>query len=141
MNWKAEAVERLRQYDTLRCAAGSLQTELKRLEEQLCDPGHARPDAPIKGSGCREDWLLNTVVSRGELEKRLQQTRSWLQATELALSALTPEERLILHRLYISPRKNGVEQLCQELETERSSVYRKRDKSLEHFTLALYGVR
>ena len=50
------------------------------------------------------------------------------------------EEKLILHRLYIYPEKGGVERLCKELGMETSSIYRRRDKALKHFTLAFYGV-
>jgi hypothetical protein len=32
-----------------------------------------------------------------------------------------------------------LEELCEKMQVEKSSIYRKRDKALERFTLALYG--
>jgi hypothetical protein len=52
---------------------------------------------------------------------------------------LTPEERLVLLRIFILPESGSIQRLCDELNVEQSSVYRKRDKALEAFTLALYG--
>ena len=46
---------------------------------------------------------------------------------------------MVLTRFYIYPERGGVSRLCEELGVEQSSVYRKRDKALERFTLALYG--
>ena len=64
----------------------------------------------------------------------------WLKITDGALAALTPEEKLILHRLYICPEKGSLDKLCQGLQVEKSSIYRKRDKALQKFTYALYGI-
>ena len=56
------------------------------------------------------------------------------------MSALSPQEKLILHRLYIYPESGSLERLCKELEVETSSIYRRRDKALKHFTMAYYGI-
>lgn len=139
MNWKAEAMDRLRQYDAARCALESLAGEIRRIEGLLCSPGTVRTDVPVKSKGSQEDWRINQLVSLQQLRQRREQTEQWVKTTDTALSALTPEEKLVLHRLYIQPQRNNVDRLCQELDTERSSVYRKRDAALYRFTLALYG--
>jgi len=56
------------------------------------------------------------------------------------MGVLTPEEKQILHRLLIYPEKRALERLSLELGIEQSSIYRKRDDALRHFTLAYYGV-
>jgi hypothetical protein len=33
-----------------------------------------------------------------------------------------------------------MDRLCQELDLEQSSIYRKRDQALRRFTTALYGI-
>jgi hypothetical protein len=38
------------------------------------------------------------------------------------------------------PERGNIERLCKELGMEASSVYRRRDSALKHFTLAFYGV-
>ena len=39
------------------------------------------------------------------------------------------------------PQSGALDQLCEELGMERSSVYRHRDKALSKFTLSLYGAQ
>ena len=141
MNWKAEAVEKLRKYDAMRQAALNLPEEIERLEQEACSIRGARTDGtPVKGgSSRREDALINNLAQRQELTWSLHQAQSWLRVTDRALGALAPDEKLILHRLYICPERGAIGRLCGELGLEQSSVYRKRDKALRRFTLALYG--
>ena len=142
MNWKAEAKEKLRRYDAMRLATVNIPEEMERLEIDAQGIRAARTDGtPVKGGGNRrEEALLNNIVHRQELAWTLQQAQNWLKTTDRALTALNNEEKLILHRLYIYPERGNLERLCGELGMESSSVYRRRDKALRHFTLAYYGI-
>lgn len=84
--------------------------------------------------------MINNIIERQELERTLEQAHIWLRSTDRALTALSSDEQLLLHRLYMYPQKGGLEQLSKELGVETSSIYRRRDKALKHFTLALYGI-
>ena len=125
----------------MRQAAANLPDEIDRLEQEAYSIRGARTDAtPVKGGGNRrEDALLNNMAERQELSWALQQAQSWLRVTDRALGALAPDEKLVLHRLYICPERGAVERLCAELGLEQSSIYRKRDRALRKFTVALYG--
>ena len=142
MNWKAEANEKLRRYDAMRLATINIPQELERLRIDARSIRSARTDkTPVSGVGNRrEEAMINNLIQRQELEWTLQQAKMWLQSTDRALSALTAEEKQILHRLYIYPEKGGLERLCKELDVESSSIYRRRDRALKHFTLAFYGI-
>lgn len=142
MNWKEEATQKLRQYDAMHLAIQNLPEELKRLEQAACAIRSARTDGtPVKGgTNRREDMLLSNLVCREELTNALDQAKIWVATTDRALGVLTPEEKLVLHRLYICPERNAVDRLCQELDLEQSSIYRKRDQALHRFTTALYGI-
>lgn len=142
MNWKEEATQKLRQYDAMQLALKNLPEELKRLEEAASAIRSARFDGtPVKGgTNRREDMLLNNLIHREELANTLSQAKLWVSTTERALGALTPEEKLILYRLYMYPERNALDRLCQELDLEQSSIYRKRDQALHRFTTALYGI-
>ena len=142
MNWKQEAVEKLRRYDAMRLATINIPQELERLEIDAHSIRSARTDsATVDGGGNRrEEAMINNILHRQEMTWTLQQAQIWLQTTDRALTALTSEEKQILHRLYIYPEKGGLERLCKELGMETSSVYRRRDKALKHFTMAYYGI-
>lgn len=141
MNWKGEAIEKLRKYDAMRMSLQNIPMEMKRLETDAQSIRGARTDStPVKGGGsAREDALLNNLAHRQELQWALEQARYWVEITQRGLDTLTPEERLVLHRFYLYPERGSVERLCMELGVEQSSVYRKRDKALHKFALALYG--
>lgn len=141
MNWKAEAMEKLRRYDAMRQSVHNIPKEIERLEIAAVSlRGANTATAPVKGGGSKkEELLMNNLVHRQELEWLLGQAKCWLDTTERALSALSPEEKLILHRMYICPEKSALERLCGELNVEKSSIYRKRDKALYRFAVALYG--
>lgn len=142
MNWKAEAKEKLRRYDAMRLATINIPEDVQRLEVDAQAIRSAKLDgAVVSGGGNRrEDALLNNIIHRQELLWTLEQAQLWLKTTDRALSALSSEEKLLLHRLYIYPEMGAPERLCKELGVETSSIYRRRDKALRHFTLAYYGI-
>ena len=141
MNWKTEAMEKLKKYDAMRQAALNLPEEINRLEQESVSIRGARVDGTaVRGGGSkREEAILNNMAERQELAWALEQTQSWLRVTERAIGALPADEKLVLHRLYICPERGAISRLCGELGLEQSSIYRKRDRALRRFTMALYG--
>ncbi len=137
MNWKNEAIDRLRQYPQARQARDNLQREIRRLEAALASPGSARPDRG-RGSGKREDWMLDTLVNLELLRDRYLFTSRWLENTDSALAGMTREDRALLEQMYMSGEPD-TQLLSLEYGADRSTLYRHRDRALERFTLALYG--
>lgn len=142
MDWKREAVDKLRSYEAKRTALTTIPEEIRRLEEDAAGIRAADMDRdPVSGGGsAREDRLLSNIVHRQELGLALRQARDWVGIVEAGLAVLDPEERRILDRFYIHRARGNVERLCEELAVEQATVYRRRDKALRRFTLALYGV-
>ena len=122
MQWKAMAQRRLLDYETMKKARESLPLEI------------ARYKRPAEG----ED-PLDVIAKKLFLRERLRQVKRWLAVTEKGLSALDPQERLVVQLLYIMPKKGNVGRLCGMLGCEQSTVYRRRDRALQKFTAALYG--
>lgn len=140
MNWKTEAMEKLKKYDAMRQSVENIPEELQRLElAATCIRSAAAETAPVKGGRKQEDALLTIMTQKQELFWALEQAKIWISTTNRALGTLTPEEKLILFRLYMYPEKGSVDRLCGELGVEQSSIYRKRDRALRKFTLTFYG--
>jgi len=136
MNWKNEAMEKLRRYDAMRNAVKNIPLELERLEKEAAEIWDSKLKAP---SDALNAALLENQIQRKELCRALDMANGWIHSVEGAMSTLTPEEKLVLHRLYLFPQRGNVSKLCQDLCVEQSSIYRKRDKALYRFTVALYG--
>lgn len=142
MNWKCEAIEKLKEYTVRANSVDSIPREIARLEESIVRIRSALSDAtPVAGGGSgREDMLLSNIVHREELKIRLTDAKRWLAMMDRAFAMLTEEDKLILDRFYIRPLKGNVDRLCEELSVEKAAVYKRKDKALRRFTLALYGI-
>ena len=141
MNWKFEAIEKLKEYTARKNAITSIPEEIKRLEEDAQRIRAASADAtPVQGGGsAREDMLLSNIVHREELQRRLSDARRWVDIVDGGLSVLTDDDRLVLDRFYIHPMRGNVDRLCDELAVEKAAVYKRKEKALHRFTVALYG--
>lgn len=141
MNWKNEAMDKLRQYEARKNALKSIPKEIEQLKASRSAIRSASSDAvAVKGGGSgREDMLLSSIVKEEELERALRAAHIDVELTGAGLECLDGEERLILDRFYIHPTKGNAERLCAELGIEKSQVYKRKDDALRHFTIALYG--
>ena len=141
MNWKFEAIEKLKEYTARKNAIMSIPEEIKRLEEDAQRIWAASTDAtPVQGGGsAREDMLLSNIVHREELQRRLSDALRWVEIVDGGLAVLNDEDRLVLDRFYIHPMRGNVERLCDDLAIEKAAVYKRKEKALRRFTVALYG--
>ena len=142
MNWKREAIDKLRNYETRKQSVENIRMELNRLQLIFSGIRSAATDGtPISGGGnTREDALLTNIVHRDELKRNLKETNMWVSTVENALAVLPDEDRRILDRFYIHGGRGAAQDLCDTMNIEQATVYRKRDEALRRFTVALYGV-
>lgn len=141
MNWKFEAVEKLRQYEAKKQSLKNISEEIKRLESAMRSIRSALADGtPVSGGGSgREDMMLSNIVHREELERSLEQAQKWVALVEAGMEILSQEERLILERFYIKPEKGAADRLAGDLNLDVKTVYKRKDAALRHFTISLYG--
>jgi len=145
MNWKREAIDKLKNYEAHREALGNIPKEIARLESSYTGIRSTANSVPVSvpvsgGESDREDSMLSNIVHRDELQRRLKEARLWVSQVDKAMGVLSDEERLVLDKLYIHPSKGAVENMCGLLDVEKATVYRRRDSALRRFTIALYGV-
>lgn len=141
MNWKFEAIEKLKQYEAKKLSLKTIPEEIKRLEFAMAGIRSATADGvPVQGGGsAREDMYLNNIVRREELERSLEMAQKWVELVDAALEVLAEDYRLVLDRFYVHPEKGNLERVCMELGCEKTTVYRRRDQALRIFTISLYG--
>lgn len=142
MDWKQEAIDKLKGYEAQRQSMEDIPRELERLGAAYTGIRAARMDGmPRAGSktSSREDAMLSNIVHRDELKRRLKEARLWVEIVEGGLSVLDEEERLTLDYCYIHKVKGSINELCYQLNIDTSAAYRRRDLALRRFTLALYG--
>lgn len=142
MEWKYEAISKLKCYEAHKRALENIPEELARLKSVSVSVRSATTDStPVSGGGStREDAMLSNIVHRQELARTLRQAKLWVSTVDRAMSVLDDDERLVLEMMYIHRARGNIDRLCESLNVEKAQVYRRRDKALRHFTLALYGV-
>ena len=140
--WKYRAVDRLKDYSAQRVSLINITEEIARLKsEALFIKSVTADGTPVKGGGSgREDRLLSNIVKRGELELLLERAQKAVSIVDRGLAVLTPDEKHILDVMYIIREKGYIDRLMQEYNLlEESSLYKKANKALLHFTIAMYG--
>ena len=82
MNWKYEAIEKLKEYSAKRQALNSIPEEMARLESAMQSIRSATADGtPVSGGGSgREDMMLSITVRnwRGHSNRRENGCRLWI---------------------------------------------------------------
>ena len=109
-----ETIRLLKEYPILRATTQSLQAQIDYKKATGADPTELE-----------------------SLNQKLRETAFILTQLDIGLSALTEEERLILDKMYIHPVKGMTNLLCNALEVELATVYRRRNKALVKLTRAL----
>ena len=141
MNWRHEAIDKLRNYEAHKQALECLPKEIRRLESAYTGIRSATTDGtPVSGGGnTREDSMLSNIIHRDELKRQLKEAGLWVSQVDEALDILSDEEKMVLERLFIHPVKGAMSALSEQLNIDKTTVYRRRDKALRRFTIARYG--
>ena len=142
MDWKREAIDKLKCYEAKRTSLANIRDEIVRLEDDMTRIRSATTDGtPVSGgTNTREDAMVNNIALREELKRAMKNAIAAVAIVDSGLAVLTDEERQILDRFYIHRHRGAVDRLCEEMHIEKSRAYELKDKALRHFTLALYGV-
>lgn len=140
--WKYKAIDKLKDYSAQKAALQNLPEEIARLESEAYSIKSATGDGtPVKGGGSgREDRLLSNIVKREEHKAMLHRATLAVRQVERGLNVLTGEERHLLDVMYIINEKGRADRLMEELGlAEESSLYKRVNKALLRFTIAMYG--
>lgn len=140
--WKFKAIDKLRGYSAQKAATANLPDEIARLESEAYSIKSATADGtPVKGGGSgREDRLLSNIVQREEHKQMLERAQKSVGAIERGLAVLDKDECKILERVYINQEVGAVQRLMEEYGlVETSGMYKRINKALLHFTVAMYG--
>lgn len=143
MNWKTEAVYKLREYNSKKKALANLEEKIKMKESEITAIRSASfSEAPSHGTNenTAQDRLISSIAEKDELKLNLAIVRRQIAAIEHGLAELDEEERTILDLFFINRVCGYIGQLCDMLNVEVATVYRKKDAALRHFTVVMYGV-
>ena len=134
MDWRIEAIDKLKCYRVKKASVKGLEEEIQELEEELASIRKA------PASKAQEGEILDNLTQQEALKRSMALTRQWLKRVNRGLAALGEDDRRLLHCFFMQKEKGGLDQLCQELDIDKDAAYSRRDSALRYFTMALYGV-
>ena len=123
--WKFKAIDKLRDYPL-----------------KATNIRSATADAtPVQGGGsAREDKLLSNIIHRDEIKRMIDGAKLACNVVNTSLAALDAAERDLLTDMYIHRISGGMPRIAEMLGLDERSVYKRADKALRRFVIALYGV-
>lgn len=133
--------------DMIRNRADNL-AALKSLKEQyeeiVSDKGlkSVQLDKEHVQKGITNDAIINLIIQKETVEKRMEDLEAERKLYDHAWQNLTEEEKRILQVFYtmgIKKRQDAVDILCEELEREPATIYRKKDEAVSRFKKLLFG--
>ena len=107
----------------------------KSCQKLLTKPKRSDNICKHSARGTREQLRDN---SKGCEKERLEKVSQEIRRIEGAFEALDEEEAKILCMSYVEHR--GMEDIAMKEHISRATAFRKREKALENFTRALFGV-
>lgn len=142
MNWIKESESELRNYRKMRDAIKYMSEQIKNIDCEITAIKSAKidEDRVSGGTNTREDWIVDSIMKKSELELQTVIAQKNLKLVESGLCSVTNEERRILELFFVDRPKNYIDILCDELGYEQSNLYYHKDIALRKFTLAVFGV-
>lgn len=142
MDWKRVAKEDLRELPYLEHCIESHKAQLAALEaDYVSIKANVTSRSPVQGGASKmEDGMIANIMRRDRLNLNYDAAKKRYDLIVAALELLTDEQRMILDRFYVHRQRNHIDRLCDELNIERSEIYRRQDAALRAFTVAMYGI-
>lgn len=141
MNFQKEAIQDLSTYPQRLKARDNLKERIYILNERYTSLKGVSTSEPVKGGiSKQEEKMLDNIAERERLGFSLKIVDELIKLTERGLAGLDSKERRVLDGFYINPIDNHVVRLCDELNIEKSSLYRLKDTALKKFTRSEYGI-
>ena len=140
MRWTDSAIYDLKNYNSYKRSITNLEERLEMLKEKMRSARSISlsPSPSNHGGGEKhfDDTWVNCIVEKENIEVE----RKKVILIERGLKALTDEQRYILTMFYINRPDNYVDEICEKLNIEKTTVYKLKTAALKQFTIEEYGI-
>ena len=137
--YKNQAIRDLSKYNSLKASVEPLKRRIH--DMQNSDLYRApMPGQMVMGSNSADNKFIHHISGIENLESILRYNTLYIENIESALSCLMPKEKELLTGFYINRQRNTVTNLARKEYTERSWLYRKAQKALQHYIQYYFGV-
>ncbi len=136
MDWRLCAEDDLRRYKQMKIGLLNSKDRLRLVSESVRSPKTSLG----RKSKRAESEVINAVVEMERLAANINSAERLINIIERGLDSLSDEERRLLEKFYMSSSPSKMRHLSEEFGYEPRTLYRKRDRALTNFTIAMYGL-
>lgn len=136
MDWKICAEDDLRRYKQMKIGLLNSKDRLRLVSETVRAPKTSFG----RKSRRAESEIISALVEIERLSANISSAERLLAIIERGLDSLSDEERRLLEKFYMSSSPSKMRHLSEEFGYEPRTLYRKRDRALTNFTIAMYGL-
>lgn len=133
--YRRQAVCDLTEYKYLKSSIASLQGQIKLLKSIV-----PKVPQPQTSAGADSSVPSDSAAQLAQLQQTLKHNRLRVQCIEQALAALPQSDRDNLNSFYINRYRNSVRDLSRKEYTDRSTLYRRAQRSVDKFVFARFGI-
>ena len=138
--YKKQALKDLKSYNDLNNNIKVLQQRIKILKKGDIYTAPVTTQTRVMKSCDSDSQMMRHISQLEMLENKLSQTKLTLCSMDNALAMLSAKERDILTSFYINRQRRSVTKLAEETFSDRSWLYRRAQKALEHYIFEYFGV-
>lgn len=133
---KKKAIEALKNYNSMCIAEQNLREELTAVEKML---EKLWSNSSLVSSYSQE--LEQLRAKRDKLQGELGILLARKHSVDRSIAALPSKEQTVLRKFFITPAEKGsAEELMEEMDYEKTQIYRIRERALRRFAINLFGV-
>lgn len=139
--WETICKKTLYDLHAIEAAVESLPEEIAMEREKMTSIKSAMSSStPVKGGGSQYEDRINNCLTKIDLfTDNLKCAQKEVDITYRALGGLNDEEMHLLDVLYISRQKHAVSRLCDDLQCDERTIWRRASNALKKYCILRYG--
>ncbi|MBR3847702.1 MAG: hypothetical protein IKM21_00235 [Oscillospiraceae bacterium] len=136
MDWRICTEDDLRRYKQMKIGLLNSKERLQLVSETMRSPKTSLGERSKRA----ETEFINAMVEMERLSANINSAQKLINIIERGLASLSPEDRKLLEKFYMSSSPSKMRHLSDEFGYEARTLYRKRERALTNFTIAMYGL-
>lgn len=143
MKWSDCAIQDLKKINGLKASVQNIAERIEVLEMKFDGIQAVDTTNEMVSSSGEYSWdnqILDNIVERERLKMLLEADKKMIKIIQRGLKCLSDIEYKVLDYFFMNKRMNHIDFLRDELNLEKSQVYRLKNQALYKFTVHMYGI-
>lgn len=142
---RAATIAAIRDYQSMKFIIQNTEKDIARVHAEMTNVSSINLERSSRSNnpGAHEERIVNSLERIDALKYRYEEALEYMAWFEPSWEMLREDERHVLGEFYWEDDDSKgisiLDRLCEEYNIERTSVYKKKNRSLDKLTVLLYG--